>query len=54
MIALGDKVEGVIDKRYFELAPDVMGRFLPWGKSAALHRHAKAVYGDKNFQRLSN
>ena len=50
MIALGDKVEGVIDKRYFELAPDVMGRFLSWGKSAALHRHAKAVYGDKTFE----
>ncbi len=50
MIALGDKVEGVIDKRYFEITPDVMGRFSPGGKSAALHRHAKAVYGDKTFE----
>ena len=50
MIALGDKVEGVIDRRYFELAPDVMGCFSSWGKSAALHRHAKAVYGDKTFE----
>lgn len=50
MIALGDKVEGVIDKRYFEITPDVMGRFLSWGRSAALHRHAKAVYGDKTFE----
>ena len=50
MIALGDKVEGVIDKRYFELAPDIMGRFLARDKSAALHRHAEDVYGDKIFE----
>lgn len=47
MIALGDDVEKTIYKRYFNIAPDVMGRWFAWSRTAALHRHAKAIYGDK-------
>lgn len=49
MIALGDDVEKTIHDRYFDLAPDVMGRWLPRSKSAALERHAEEIYGDKTF-----
>lgn len=49
MIALGDDVEKTIHDRYFDIAPDVMGRWLPRSKTAALHRHAKEIYGGKTF-----
>ncbi len=50
MIALGDGVETTIRKRYFEIAPDVMGRFSGCSRSAALHRHARKIYGEKTFE----
>ena len=50
MIALGDDVEETIHDRYFNIAPDVMGRWFPRTKTAALHRHAQAIYGDKTFE----
>ena len=49
MIALGDGVEKTIHDRYFDIAPDVMGRWFPGSKSAALEKHAKEIYGDKTF-----
>lgn len=49
MIALGEGVESTIRDKYFDIAPDVMRPLLPRQKSAALHRHAKEVYGDKTF-----
>ena len=49
MIALGDDVEKTIHDRYFDIAPDVMGRWFPGSKSAALEKHAKEIYGDKTF-----
>ena len=48
MIALGDDVE-VIQQRYMEIVPDVMGRWLPRSKSAALQRWANTLYGDRGF-----
>ena len=49
MIALGDDVEETIHDRYFNIAPDVMGRWLSRTRTAALHRHAQEVYGGKTF-----
>ena len=49
MIALGDDVEATIKDRYFEVIPDVMGKWFPWTRSHALHRHAKDIYGEKRF-----
>ena len=48
MIALGENVETIL-KRYFKVVPDVMGHWFPGGKSAALHRHAGNIFGDKKF-----
>ena len=50
MIALGETIEGSIHDRYFQIAPDVMSPFLPRSKTAALHRHAAEVYGEKTFE----
>ena len=49
MIALGEDVENTITKRYFMIAPDVMGRFSSKSKSAAIQKHAREIYGDKTF-----
>lgn len=49
MLALGEDVEGTIHDRYFSIAPDVMSRWLPSSKTAALERHASEVFGDKKF-----
>ncbi len=49
MLALGDDVETTIHDRYFEIAPDVMSRWLPSSKTAALERHADEVFGEKKF-----
>lgn len=49
MIAVGDDVETTIRDRYFEIAPDVMGRWFPSSKTAALHRHAEDIFGDRKF-----
>lgn len=50
MIALGDGIENTIKDRYFEIIPDVMGRWFPWTKSKALHDHAASIYGEKRFE----
>ena len=49
MIALGYTID-TVRQRYFEVAPDVMGRWFPRGKSAALHRHAENIFGDRKFE----
>lgn len=48
MIALGEDIT-TINRRYFEIAPDVMSRWLPRSKSNALRRHARNVFGNKTF-----
>lgn len=48
MIALGEDVD-TIKKQYFDIAPDVMGRWFPWGKSAALRRYATDIFGSRTF-----
>ena len=49
MIALGDAVERTIYDRYFEIAPDVMGKRCSRSRSASLYQHAKAIYKDRTF-----
>ena len=49
MIALGEDV-GTIKKRYFDIAPDVMGRWFPRGKSAALRGYATDIFGNRTFE----
>ena len=49
MLALGHDVEKAIHDRYFAIAPDVMSRWLPGSKTAALERHASDVFGEKKF-----
>ena len=48
MIALGENVD-TIQRRYLEIAPDVMNRWFPRGKSTALRRHAEDIFGCKRF-----
>ena len=48
MIALGEDAEA-IRRRYEEIVPDVMGRWLPCSKSAALRGWADRLYGDRRF-----
>lgn len=48
MLALGESVATIRD-RYLEIAPDVMSRWFPRSKSAALRRHADQIFGRKTF-----
>ena len=48
MIALGEDID-TIRGRYFDIAPDVMGRWFPRGKTAALRRHAEEIFRGKTF-----
>ena len=48
MVALGERVE-TVRELYFEVVPDIMGRWLPRTKSAALHRQAARIFGEKVF-----
>lgn len=51
MIALGEDIE-TVKNRYFEIIPDVMSKRFAYGKSAALHRHAEEIYGEKEFDQF--
>ena len=48
MIALGEGVD-TVRERYLEVVPDVMGRWLPRSKSAALKKWATRIYGTRMF-----
>ena len=49
MIALGETVD-TVKERYLEIVPDVMGRWRPQSKSAALERWAATIYGSRGFE----
>ena len=51
MIGLGEDV-ATIKRRYMEIVPDVMGRWLPRSKSVALAKWADRLYGDRRFDGL--
>ncbi len=51
MIGLGEAVEEIAG-RYFALAPAVLGPLSARGKSAALDRHARELYGAHTFESL--
>ena len=48
LLSLGKDVK-FIEKKYFELIPDIMGSWTKAGKSKALKNHAKIIFGNKKF-----
>lgn len=48
LLARGEKVE-FIEKKYFELVPDIMGRWTSRSKSRALRKHADRIFEDQKF-----
>jgi len=48
LIALGESVD-TIKRHYMDMVPKIMRSRLPRGRSRALERHAKAVFGERRF-----
>lgn len=48
LLSLGKDIK-FIEKKYFELIPDIMGCWTKSGKSKALMNHAKSIFEDKRF-----
>lgn len=48
LLSLGKDIK-FIEKKYFELIPDIMGCWTKSGKSKALKNHAKGIFEDKKF-----
>ena len=49
MLALGDNIKPTICKRYFEIAPDVMGKHFAKSRTNALYQHAQTIFEDRKF-----
>lgn len=48
LLALGESV-GQIKSHYFDLIPDIMGKWFNSTRSKCLIKHAKEIFGDQNF-----
>lgn len=49
LLALGEKV-AFIEEKYFELVPDIMGRWTRRGKSRTLRNHAEQIFNSRKFE----
>src|SRR4051794_12765751 len=49
LLACGKPVD-YIQEMYFQLIPDIMGQSTAGGRTKALIRHAKPLFGDKSFE----